>query len=84
MAEQAALLRDAIEGDDYPARFALALARMDADFAAAAVDERQLGLGLTAAARDWLRDAERSGCSGQDYPAVLAHILHAVTKGPQR
>lgn len=84
LAEQAMRRRRVIEADDYPARFALALARKDADLIADAVSEGGLGLGLTAAARDWLADAERAGRAGQDYSAVLGHILHASTKGPQR
>jgi 3-hydroxyisobutyrate dehydrogenase-like beta-hydroxyacid dehydrogenase len=84
LAEQATRRRRVIEADDYPARFALALARKDADLVADAVSEGGLGLGLTAAARDWLADAERAGRAGQDYSAVLAHILHAAPKGPQR
>ena len=84
LAEQAARRRPAIEADNYPARFALALARKDADLVADAVGDGGLSLGLTAAARDWLADAERAGRAGQDYTAVLAHILHAATKGPQR
>lgn len=40
--------------------------------------------GLTAAAGDWLSDAERAGRAHQDYSAVLAHIPHTATKGPQR
>lgn len=84
LAEQAARRRRAIEADDYPARFALAPARKDADLVADAVSDRGLSLGLTAAARDWLADAERAGRAGQDCSAVLAHILHYATKGPQR
>ena len=84
LAEQAARRRHAIEADDYPARFALTLARKDADLVADAVGDGGLGLGLTAAARDWLADAERAGRACQDYSAVLAHILHAARKGPQR
>jgi len=84
LAEQAARRRRAIEADDYPLRFALSLARKDADLVADAVRDRRLGLGLTAEVRDWIADAERAGRVGQDYSAVLAHILHAATKGPQR
>ncbi|GAA1980294.1 hypothetical protein GCM10009738_68550 [Kitasatospora viridis] len=93
LAAQAARRRPAIEADEYPARFALALARKDADLVAevagevgavGAADDGGPGLGLTAAARDWLRDAERAGRADQDYSAVLAHILHAVKKGPQQ
>jgi 3-hydroxyisobutyrate dehydrogenase-like beta-hydroxyacid dehydrogenase len=76
LAEQAARRRPAIEAGDHPARFALALARKDADLVADAVTDAGLGLGLTAAARDWLADAEHAGRADQDYSAVLSHILH--------
>ncbi|MDQ1018485.1 NAD(P)-dependent oxidoreductase [Streptomyces afghaniensis] len=84
LAEQAARRRPAIEAGDHPARFALALARKDADLVADAVTDSGLGLGLTAAARDWLVDAEHAGRAGQDYSAVLSHILHTSTKGLRR
>ncbi|MDH6127457.1 NAD(P)-dependent oxidoreductase [Kitasatospora sp. GP82] len=84
LAEQAARRRGAIEAGVHPARFALALARKDADLVADAVGDGRPGLGLTAAVRDWLSDAERAGRGGQDYSAVLTHILHTATKGPRR
>jgi 3-hydroxyisobutyrate dehydrogenase len=84
LAGQAARRRGAIEADDYPARFALALARKDAGLVAEAAGDNGLSLGLTSAARDWLADAERAGRAGQDYSAVLAHILQAAPKGSRR
>ncbi|WP_431046995.1 NAD(P)-binding domain-containing protein [Streptomyces sp. P1-3] len=56
----------------------------DAKPVADAASDGGLGLGLTAAARDWLVDAKRAGRPGQDYSAVLGHIPHTTTKGPQR
>jgi 3-hydroxyisobutyrate dehydrogenase/2-hydroxy-3-oxopropionate reductase len=82
LAAQAERRRPSIEADHYPARFVLAMARKDADLVAA--EARDLGLGLTAAAREWLADAECAGRAGQDYSAVLAHILQHATKAPQR
>lgn len=84
LAEQAARRRPVLEADDYPARFALALARKDADLVADTVRDRGLGLGLTAEARNWLADAERAGRAGQDYSAVLPHILLTAAKGPRK
>ncbi|MCX4745594.1 NAD(P)-dependent oxidoreductase [Kitasatospora sp. NBC_01287] len=84
LAEQAARRRPVIEADDYPARFALALARKDADLVADAVGDAGLTLGLTAASRDWLAAAEGAGRADQDYTAVLAAILHAAGKEPRR
>jgi 3-hydroxyisobutyrate dehydrogenase/2-hydroxy-3-oxopropionate reductase len=84
LAEQAARRRQSIDAGDCPARFALALARKDAELVADAVTDGGLDLGLSAVAREWLVDAERAGRADQDNSAVLSHILHAATKGPQR
>ncbi|WP_441247290.1 NAD(P)-dependent oxidoreductase [Kitasatospora sp. McL0602] len=84
LAAQAERRRPAVEAADYPARFALALARKDADLVAAAADKLGLDLGLTAAARAWLAGAEQAGRAGQDYSAVLAHILEQATKEVRR
>ncbi|MGX1887724.1 hypothetical protein [Streptomyces sp. NPDC055287] len=83
-AEQATRRRRAIGADGYPARFALAPARKDADLVADVVSDVGRGLGPTAAGRDWPVDAEHAGRAGQDYSAVPAHDLYAATKGPQR
>ncbi|MER5641057.1 NAD(P)-dependent oxidoreductase [Kitasatospora sp. NPDC002227] len=77
LAEQAAKRRPVIAADAYPPRFALPLARKDADLVAAAA--AGLDLPLTEAARSWLTAAERAGRTRQDYTAVLAHILAANT-----
>jgi 3-hydroxyisobutyrate dehydrogenase-like beta-hydroxyacid dehydrogenase len=60
-----------VEADDYPPRFALYLARKDAELAA----EAGLDLRLTEAARAWLAEAEEAGWGERDYSAVLAWIL---------
>ena len=71
LAAQAERRRPAIEDGTYPPRFALSLARKDADLVLEAAPE----LRLTAAARSWLTEAEAAGRGGQDYTAVLAQIL---------
>lgn len=83
LAAQAARRRPAVEADEYPARFALALARKDADLIAACARELALGLGVTAAARNWLTDAEVAGRAAQDYSSVLSHIRQHAKTGPQ-
>ena len=65
----------AIERDEYPPRFALYLARKDAELVAAAAREAGVGLRLTEAARSWLAEAEDAGLGDRDYSAVLARIL---------
>ena len=72
LAEQAERRRPAIESGDYPPRFALSLARKDADLilAASAADVR-----ILRAARTWLANAEAAGLGAKDYSAVLTTIL---------
>jgi 3-hydroxyisobutyrate dehydrogenase-like beta-hydroxyacid dehydrogenase len=72
LAQQAERRRGAIESGDYPPRFALRLARKDADLVLAAAGG---DLRATKAARDWLADAEAAGLADADYSAVLARIL---------
>jgi 3-hydroxyisobutyrate dehydrogenase/2-hydroxy-3-oxopropionate reductase len=78
LAAQAERRREAIEAGDYPLRFALALARKDADLIAEAAAGAGVELRLAAAARSWLADAEAAGLGGRDYSAVLARILGAA------
>jgi 3-hydroxyisobutyrate dehydrogenase-like beta-hydroxyacid dehydrogenase len=72
---QAERRRAAIQSGDYPRRFALSLARKDADLILEAAAAAGVDLRLTAAARSWFIDAERAGRGGDDYSAVLAQIL---------
>jgi 3-hydroxyisobutyrate dehydrogenase len=81
LADQAARRRQAIETGDYPARFALALARKDADLISQAAKAVGAELRLAAAARTWLADAEAAGRGGQDYTAMLAAILSTRDRG---
>jgi 3-hydroxyisobutyrate dehydrogenase len=71
LAAQAERRRAVIEADDYPPRFALYLARKDAELVLEADPE----LRLTDAARSWLAEAEAAGWGDRDYSAVLAWIL---------
>ena len=73
LAAQAERRRGALEADDFPPRFALYLARKDAEL----VSEAGLDLRLTEAARQWLAEAEEAGWGDRDYSAVLAWILRA-------
>jgi 3-hydroxyisobutyrate dehydrogenase/2-hydroxy-3-oxopropionate reductase len=75
LAAQAERRRDAIEAGDYPPRFALYLARKDADLVAAAAEQAGVDLRLTDAARAWLAEADEAGWGDRDYSAVLAWIL---------
>jgi 3-hydroxyisobutyrate dehydrogenase/2-hydroxy-3-oxopropionate reductase len=77
LAAQAERRREAIERGEYPQRFALALARKDAELIAAAAQTAGIELRLAEAARGWLADAESSGLGDRDYTAVLARILGA-------
>jgi 3-hydroxyisobutyrate dehydrogenase-like beta-hydroxyacid dehydrogenase len=72
LAAQAERRRRALETGEYPTRFALSLARKDADLVLEAGPER---LRMLRAAREWLDEAERSGHGGEDYSAVLSEII---------
>jgi 3-hydroxyisobutyrate dehydrogenase/2-hydroxy-3-oxopropionate reductase len=78
LADQATRRRPSVESGEYPTRFALSLARKDADLILEAAGSSGLDLRVTEAARTWLADAEASGLGDQDYSAVLAQILRSA------
>ena len=69
---QAERRRPALDADDYPARFRLALARKDAELVQDATD---LDLPALAAALGHFRAAEAAGLGDLDYSAVLRHLV---------
>jgi 3-hydroxyisobutyrate dehydrogenase-like beta-hydroxyacid dehydrogenase len=71
VAAQAERRRAALEANDYPPRFPLALARKDADLVTEAAPE----LRLAQAARSWLADADDASWGVRDYASLLAWIL---------
>jgi 3-hydroxyisobutyrate dehydrogenase-like beta-hydroxyacid dehydrogenase len=73
LAAQAERRRPAIEADEYPPRFRLALALKDAELVRCAGED----LRVAEAARSWFADAVRAGLGERDYTAVLAAILDA-------
>ena len=75
LAQQAERRRAAVESGEFPPRFALYLARKDADLIIEAAAKAGTELRLTEAARSWLADAEAAGLGDSDYSAVLARIL---------
>jgi 3-hydroxyisobutyrate dehydrogenase len=77
LADQAKRRRPSVESGRYPRRFALSLARKDADLILEAASG--LDLRLLRAAKTWLQDAEQAGLGGEDYSAVLAHVLDRET-----
>jgi 3-hydroxyisobutyrate dehydrogenase/2-hydroxy-3-oxopropionate reductase len=77
LAAQARRRRSAIETGSYPPRFALRLARKDADLIADAAADRDVELRLGRALATWFADAAAAGLGDQDYTAVLGHILSA-------
>lgn len=79
LAAQAERRRDAIADGSYPPRFALSLARKDADLIAEAAGSAGVELRLAHAMRSWLADAEAAGWGAHDYTAVLGHLL---SRGP--
>jgi 3-hydroxyisobutyrate dehydrogenase len=71
---QAERRRPALERGKFPPRFALPLARKDADLLVDAAAHAEMELRLAPAARSWLVDAERHGHASEDYSAVLSEI----------
>jgi 3-hydroxyisobutyrate dehydrogenase-like beta-hydroxyacid dehydrogenase len=82
LAAQAERRRPAIEGDEFPARFSLSLARKDADLIAEAAGEAGVDLRVAMAVRRWLADAEDASWGDRDYSAVLAWILRKPEQLP--
>jgi 3-hydroxyisobutyrate dehydrogenase-like beta-hydroxyacid dehydrogenase len=83
LADQAERRRAAVESGEYPPRFALYLARKDADLILEAAEKAGIELRLTRGAREWLADAEAAGLGDADYSAVLARILEGVKPASQ-
>jgi 3-hydroxyisobutyrate dehydrogenase/2-hydroxy-3-oxopropionate reductase len=83
LADQAERRRAAVESGEYPPRFALYLARKDADLILEAAEKAGIELRLTKGAREWLADAEAAGLGDADYSAVLARILDGVKPASQ-
>ena len=75
LAAQASRRRPSIERDHYPPRFALSLARKDADLILDAAQASGTDLRLAAAARTWFAQAEDAGLGDRDYSAVLERIV---------
>lgn len=75
LAAQAERRRPALESGDYPPRFALKLARKDADLIAEAAATTATPLKVSSAMQAWFTDAESAGRDAEDYTAILAHIL---------
>jgi 3-hydroxyisobutyrate dehydrogenase len=75
LADQAERRRAAVESGDYPPRFALRLARKDADLILEAAEKHGVDLRVVKGAQEWLADAEAAGLGDADYSAVLARIL---------
>ena len=82
LAEQALRRRTTIESGDYSSRFALSLARKDADLVVDAARGAHVDLRLGAAGRTWLVDADDAGLGGLDYTAVLGHIIGLFDDDP--
>jgi 3-hydroxyisobutyrate dehydrogenase/2-hydroxy-3-oxopropionate reductase len=81
IASQAERRRPSLESHEYPPRFALALARKDAELIRDAAEKAGIDLRVTDAARTWLAEAQDAGWGAEDYSSVLEHIL-GRTDGP--
>ena len=75
LAAEAERRRDSVRDTEFLKRFALALARKDADLVIEAARHADVDLRVVPAAREWFAKAEEEGWGELDYSAVLAHIL---------
>lgn len=75
LAAQAERRMPAIENGVYPRRFALSLARKDADLIRGAGRAAGVATPSLDAAHDWLSAAEQAGRGNDDYTAILATII---------
>jgi 3-hydroxyisobutyrate dehydrogenase/2-hydroxy-3-oxopropionate reductase len=75
LAEQARRRLPSVEAGAYPRRFALSLARKDAELILASAASSAVRLPALGAAREWLETAEQQGRRDCDYTAMLATIL---------
>jgi 3-hydroxyisobutyrate dehydrogenase/2-hydroxy-3-oxopropionate reductase len=75
LAAEAERRRDSVRDNTFMKRFALALARKDADLVIEAARQANVDLRVVPAAREWFATAEEEGWGELDYSAVLAHIL---------
>jgi 3-hydroxyisobutyrate dehydrogenase-like beta-hydroxyacid dehydrogenase len=83
LAQQAERRRAAIESGEYAPRFALSLARKDADLILEVAERAAVDLRLVPEARRWLVDTEAAGLGADDYAAVLVEIVSAAERGQQ-
>jgi 3-hydroxyisobutyrate dehydrogenase-like beta-hydroxyacid dehydrogenase len=74
LAAQADRRRPMVEAGGYEPRFALELARKDADLVVAAAQAVGTDVRIARAAQSWLADAEAAGLGARDYTALLGHI----------
>lgn len=79
LAEQARRRLPVIEAGDYPRRFALSLARKDADLIRHSAETVGIEIPALEAARTWLAAAERAGRGDDDYTALLPTIIESAT-----
>lgn len=69
--------RPSIEGGEYPLRFALALAKKDAQLITDAAREAGVDVRVLEAVRTWLAEAQAAGLGERDYSTVLAKVIGA-------
>lgn len=67
--------RPSIDSDDYPKRFALSLARKDAQLVAGAARSLEVEMRVGEAARRWIENADDAGWGERDYSAMIRWIL---------
>jgi 3-hydroxyisobutyrate dehydrogenase-like beta-hydroxyacid dehydrogenase len=74
IAAQAERRREPFESGEYPLRFALSLARKDADLIRAAAAAAGVDAKIASAVAEWFAEAEQAGKGSGDYSSILGHI----------
>lgn len=79
LAEQAARRRAVLDGESFPTRYRLSLARKDTDLMVANTSSGGAAQRLLPAIRSWLVEAEDRGRGDHDYLAILTTIMAAAS-----
>mgnify|MGYP001248378032 CR=1 FL=1 len=75
LAAQAERRRPVVEADSAPKRFALSLARKDANLIVTAAGDAGVDVRLARAVQTWFTEADTAGLGSEDYSTILRHIL---------
>ena len=80
IAAQAERRREPFRTGGFPLRFALSLARKDADVIHAAAAAAGMDAKVVRAVAEWFAEAEQAGKGSDDYSAILTHIVERTER----